>query len=85
MPVVPTMAKHTPPFKVGDRVRLNDYGMDMIGGLRNRAMIDQAKDMRITEVWDLNEGSDWEPIWHIEVDQPLIGMYLLTAECVSAL
>lgn len=60
----------------GDVVRLNDHGMQQIGGLRSAEAIRQAQRMTITGVYpNMTEPQETYPI---EVDQPLIGRFLLT-------
>jgi len=73
----------TKPF-VGQRVYLNDEGMEMVCGLKSREEIRQASDMTITYV--ASESLTFpEDTFAIEVDQPLINVYLLDHNMVDPL
>jgi hypothetical protein len=63
--------------KVGDIVRLNDHGMDTVCGLRSAEMARQAQRMTITHVTP-ESLTQPEKTWGIDVDQPLIGRFLLS-------
>lgn len=69
---------------VGQRVRLNDLGMDMIGGLRKAEEFRQSQDMRITFVGDFSLTDDVET-FEIGVNQPTINQYLLDNHMVDAI
>lgn len=66
---------------VGQRVRLNDAGYESLH-LTSAQAIRQSQDMRITRVE--NMGTTSNPIWAIDVNQPLINMFLLHAEMVDS-
>lgn len=68
------------PF-VGQRVRLNDVGYESLH-LTSAEAIRQSQDMRITFVE--NVGTVSSPVWAIDVNQPLINMFLLHAEMVDS-
>jgi hypothetical protein len=65
---------------VGQRVRLNDRGYADLH-LTSAEAIRQSQDMRITGVE--NMGHPRAPIWAIDVDQPLIDMFMLHADMVD--
>lgn len=60
----------------GDVVRLNDQGMDSIGGLRSAEAVRQAQRMTIVYVGPNLTAP--EPTYPIEVDQELINFFLLS-------
>jgi hypothetical protein len=67
---------------IGQRVCLNNTGYDRLW-LRSREAIKQSQNMRITDVENINAGTGSEPIWMIEVDQPLIDFFLLDSSMVD--
>jgi hypothetical protein len=71
---------NTKPF-IGQRVRLNDLGYTDLH-LTSAQAIAQSTNMRITEVEDMAVRGG-PPIWAIEVDMPLINMFLLHAGLVD--
>lgn len=62
---------------VGQRVRLNDFGYESLH-LTSAEAIRQSQDMRITHVENMGTASC--PVWAVDVNQPLINMFLLHAE-----
>jgi hypothetical protein len=72
------MSRYTP--KVGDRVKLSNFGYADLR-LGSREAFEQAEDMVITEV--ANMGTVKEPIYAVEVNQPLINFFLLHDEHVE--
>jgi hypothetical protein len=71
---------NTKPF-VGQRVRLNDVGYRDLH-LTSADAIRQSTDMRITGVENMAVRGG-PPIWAIDVDQPLIDMFMLHAGMVD--
>jgi hypothetical protein len=71
---------NTKPF-IGQRVRLNDVGYRDLH-LSSAEAIRQSTDMRITGVENMG-GRGGEDIWAIDVDQPLIDMFVLHAGLVD--
>lgn len=67
---------------IGQRVRLNDCGYQGLH-LTSAEAMRQSTDMRITDVENI--GYPERPIWAIDVDQPLINMFLLDASMVDPL
>ena len=67
---------------VGQKVRLNDAGYQACP-LRSRDAHKQADNMTITAVENINAGRSSTPIWCIDVDQPLINIFLLDATMVD--
>lgn len=65
---------------VGQRVQLNKVGYATLHLTSNEAH-EQAKRMVITDVENL--GHAHAPIWAIEVDQPLINIFLLDSSMVD--
>lgn len=70
-----------PPFAVGQRVRMSDYGYSVLH-LTSEAAHQAAQDLKITSIDNL--GYDREPIWAVEVDKPEINMFLLEAQMFKA-
>jgi hypothetical protein len=68
------------PPTIGQRVRLNPTGMRQIGGLTSWEMTEQARAMRVVDVEQMGPS-----VWAVEVDQPLINMFLLNNNDVDAL
>lgn len=62
---------------VGDIVRLNDEGMSQIGGLTSAKQIEQSRRMTITAV-DHDSMTAPEETWMIDVDQPLMNLFLIS-------
>lgn len=69
---------------VGQVVRLNDEGMNTIGGLKTAEMVKQAQRMVITYS-DSKSLTDDVDTFSIHVDQPLINRFLLTNHDVDPL
>lgn len=67
---------------IGVMVRLNDFGMERIGGLTSWEMVEQAKKMRIESVNSVSMVPG-HCIYPIEVDQPLITQFLIDNMCVE--
>lgn len=59
---------------VGDIVKLSAYGYHTLA-LQSHEAFEQAERMRVNRVE--NVGTDSEPIWVVEVDQPLINRFIL--------
>lgn len=68
--------------KVGQVVKLNNYGIMLIGGLMSIEMANQAENMTITSV-DNNSITNDVDTFIIEVDQPLINQYMIYNHCVD--
>ena len=62
--------------RVGQIVRLNNVGIDAIGGLKTWEMTQQAQRMTITWVGDESLTDDVET-YDLRVDQPLINRFML--------
>lgn len=73
-----------PTVKVGQKVRLNNQGMQNITGLDSWKQIEQARCMTITRVDPGSLCTD-QPVHYIEVDQPLINKFILTSKDVEAI
>jgi hypothetical protein len=71
---------NTKPF-IGQRVRLSDVGYRHLH-LTSAEAIRQSTDMRITGVENMG-GRGGADIWAIDVDQPLIDMFMLHAGLVD--
>lgn len=71
---------------VGQLVRLNDSGYANVG-IRSQEAAKQAERMRITSFHNINDGAapGTPPIWVIEVDQPMMNVYLLDTSMVTPL
>ena len=65
---------------VGQKVRLNDIGYDELR-LSSREAFKQAEKLTIRYVENI--GYEDAPIWAIDVDQPLIDMFLLDSRMVE--
>lgn len=68
---------------VGQRVRLNDHGLDAIW-CKTQEAIKQAQAMTITHVDD-ESMTEPEDTWLIEVDQPIINQFLIDHTMVDPL
>lgn len=64
--------------RVGQVVRLNNYGIRMTGGFSSWEDAEQAKRCTITAVSDDLHLSDAPDVVTVEVDAPSLGCYLLT-------
>jgi hypothetical protein len=71
---------NTKPY-IGQRVRLNDVGYRDLH-LTSADAIRQSTEMRITGVENMG-GRGGPDIWAIDVDQPLIDMFMLHAGMVD--
>jgi len=60
---------------IGQRVQLNDHGMEAICGVTSHEMYQQCLNMRITDV-----SPDLVPqqVWGIDVDSPLVNQFLIS-------
>ena len=71
-------------FKVGDKVALNNFGLQGIHGLSDIEMIKDSYDLYITRVFDVNSLSDTpsfnEPLWCVEVNKESINQFSLMQE-----
>lgn len=67
---------------VGDIVYLNDYGLDIIGDIRNVKAVQQCQKMTITYVNDISM-TEPEKTWPIEVDQQEINKFMIDNWCVD--
>lgn len=68
--------------KVGQRVKLNDHGIEQIGGLQSQEAVKQSKWMLITYVGNDSLTNDCET-YQIEVNQPLMNCFCLDNHCVD--
>lgn len=74
--------KENPP-RPGDKVRLNNIGLEIIGGLKNQEEIDALNSIRIKEVYFDTEVEDenGDKYWAITLTKPF-DIYLLSTEGV---
>ena len=63
-----------PPFVVGQRVKMNAFGYEQLT-LRSLEAFEASKSLTITFI--NNIGTNDAPIWDVEVDSPLINMFML--------
>mgnify|MGYP003404467944 CR=1 FL=1 len=72
------------PPRPGDKVRLNDIGLHIIGGLKNTEEIDALNSIRIKEVYYDTELTDknGDIYWAIELTKPF-NIYMLTSNGVD--
>lgn len=63
--------------KVGEIVMLNNKGLTVICGLTSWEMVKQASFMNVTGISE-NLGTEKDPFWSVDVDQPLISPFLFT-------
>ena len=63
-----------PPFTVGQRVKMNAFGYEELR-LGSLEAFEASKDLTLTYI--KNIGTPDAPIWDVEVDNPLINMFLL--------
>jgi hypothetical protein len=66
----------------GQVVCLNDYGIEQIGGLSSKAMVEQAQRMTIMRVDEFSLTVP-ESTFSIDVDQPLINQFMIDNHCVD--
>lgn len=63
-----------PPFTVGQRVKMSAFGYKQLR-LDSLEALEASKCLTITYINNL--GTDTAPIWDVDVDNPLISMFLL--------
>lgn len=66
-------------IKLGMKVRLNNTGYEMVGGIKSREEVEAAKCMTIIDIHDTGGFPNWCGI----VVDGLIGRYMLTSDCVD--
>ena len=71
-----------PPFTVGQRVKMNAFGYEELR-LGSLEAFEASKCLTITYV--NNIGTEDQPIWDVDVDNPLINMFLLESSMFEAL
>lgn len=71
-----------PPFYVGQRVKLSDFGYSVLN-LPSAAAHQAAQDLTITQIDNVGYLSD--PVWAVEVDKPEINMFLLESTMFEAI
>lgn len=72
---------HKPPFTVGQRVKLNAHGYSMLR-LDSAEAHEAAKDLVVTYMENIGYAD--APIWSMDVDSPLINMFLLDSTMFEA-
>lgn len=68
--------------KIGQRVKLNRKGFSSLR-LDSEEAFAQAMNMQVMALE--NMGTEREPIWAVEVDQPLINCYMLDSSMLTPL
>ncbi|MBZ6396985.1 MULTISPECIES: hypothetical protein [Pantoea] len=70
-----------PPFHIGQRVRMSAFGYSVLR-LDSADAFEASKNLVITYI--KNIGHPDAPIWDVDVDNPLISMFLLEASMLEA-
>jgi len=69
-------------FKKGDKVTLNNYGLNQIGGLKTIKMIEDNKSLVITSIKNINPNNT-EAVYIVKVNKDSINQFILLEDCFS--
>lgn len=70
----------TPPFKVGDPVKLNKKGMVQMHGITSPEQFEDSQNLIVTGMSYMG-GTDSDAVWCVDVNRISISQFLLTDDC----